>query len=121
MYFVEPIDKQPMRIIEDNHICKDLGEFCLWTQLDYQTCLASLRLQNGEAHIQLGAWHVEPYYPERKSRKRPIRIINKNNGEVTEFESLFDASCKLGIPESNLRGAMHNQGPWRENIRVQRM
>lgn len=121
MYFVEPIDKQPMRIIEDNHICKNLGEFCLWTQLDYQTCLASLRSQNGEAHIQLGAWHVEPYHPERKSRKRPIRIIDKRNGEVTEFESLFDASCKLGIPESNLRDAMHNKGPWRENIHVERM
>lgn len=121
MYFVEPIDQQPMRIIEDNHICKNLGEFCLWTELDYQTCLASLRLQNGEAHIQLGAWHVEPYHAGRKSRKRPIRIIDKSNGEVTEFESLFEASCKLGIPESDLRGAMHNKGPWRENIHVERM
>lgn len=121
MYFVEPIDQQPMRIIEDNHICKNLGEFCLWTQLDYQTCLASLRSQNGEAHIQLGAWHIEPYHPGRKSRKHPIRIIDKSNGEVTEFESLFEASCKLGIPESNLRDAMRNKGPWRENIRVERM
>lgn len=121
MRFHEPIDSVPIRIVEDDHICENLAAFCLWTQLDYDECLASLRAQNGNHSIQLGAWHVEPYFPDRTSRKKPIRVINKSDGEVNEFASIFDASCKLDIPEPYLRAAMRGEGPWSENITVERM
>lgn len=119
MRFPEPIDHAPIRIIEDDHICENLAAFCLWTQLDYDECLKSLRDQNGNPFVQIGAWHIEPYFPDRKSRKKPIRIINKSDGEVNEFASIFEASCKLGIPEVHLREAMRGEGPWRENIIVE--
>jgi hypothetical protein len=120
MKFKEPIDEQPIRIIETNHVCDNLQAFALWLELDYNKCLQDLQQQNGRNHIIVQGWHIEPAAGGTTGRrKKAVRITSISSGISDEYPSLYEASVVLGLSLGELYLAVHNKGAYALSFNVE--
>lgn len=116
MKFDEPIDRQPIRIIETDHICKDIYDFAFWLELNPDRCLRELKRINGRRIMKIEGWHIEPVYS--RSKARPIEILSYTNNEINEYNSVYDASVKLGFQINDIYDAIANRGPLAKDFKI---
>ena len=120
MRFKEPIEQQPLRILESGHICNDLSAFAIWLELDYQKCRADLLAQNGATHIIIQGWHVEPAVMSTQGRRRkPVRITSIISGKEDEYGTMYEASVALGLSLNDLYQASKGRGPYALSFKVE--
>ena len=111
MKFKEPIEEQPIRIIETDHVCDDLQAFAEWLQLDYSECLHRMKKENGKSHMSIMGYHVEPVVIDKGRKKRSVEIVSRSSGIVNEYRSLYEASIKIGFSLNDLYACAHGRGP----------
>ena len=118
MLFKEPIFEQPIRLIADDHICEDVDDLSLWLGIPIEECQQRLLDQNGRAHMTIRGYDFEPADPVNPRRYSPIVVITRGSGEVQEFQSLYEASVKMGVDYQGLLGCKNGKGPWRESFYI---
>lgn len=118
MRFKEPIDEQPMRIMETDHICKDIYDLAFWLQKDPDNCLRQLKRNNGKEMIRIADYHVVPIDPVRPYSIRPVKVEYVTTGEYKIFDNIYEAAAKLQIDISLLRKTKNGFGAWGSTIKL---
>lgn len=109
--FGEPIDKQPLRIIETDHICDDIYDFAFWLELDPDKCLADLKRNYKKSHVVVQHYHVEPAFSDSSERRRrPIEIVSRSSHIVNEYRSVYEASVKSGFSMNSIYDCLKGKG-----------
>ena len=119
MRFKQPLTEQPIRLIADDHICKDADALSLWLGIPYDEVVDTLIRQDGNARTSIRGYAYEPADPVRPhTRRTRIEVIDRATGEVSIYDSLYEASVKMGVPEHALQQAKRGKGPYRLNYEV---
>ena len=118
MRFKEPIDEQAMRIMETDHICKDIYDLAFWLQKDPDVCLRQLKINNGKEMIRIADYHVVPIDPVRPYGIHPVKVEYVTTGEYKIFDNIYEASAKLQIDISLLRKTKNGSGAWGSTIKL---
>lgn len=122
MQFKEPLFDQPIRLIADDHICKNVDDLSLWLGIPIEECQDSLTKYNGKQHMTIRGYAYEPVDPLRPHKKRHrVEIEEIATGAISIYDSIYEAAVKMDIPERDLRLAMRGEGPWCMNYRVRKL
>lgn len=116
MRFREPIFEQPMRVMEDDHICQDIDDYSYYAGMQLEDAKRELVEHNGDEIIKIGWMHVVPLHPVRKYQNRPIKITTLRYGTSEVFPNIYEASIKKGFSLYSLRELMCGRGIWSSNF-----
>lgn len=116
MRFREPIFEQPMRVMEDDHICQDIDDYSYYAGMQLEDAKRELVEHNGDKIIKIGWMHVVPLHPVRKYPNRPIKIITLRYDTSEVFPNIYEASIKKGLSLTAIRQLLNGSGPWSDNF-----
>ena len=116
MRFREPIFEQPMRVMEDDHICKDIDDYSYYAGMQLEDAKQELVEHNGDDIIKIGWMHVVPLHPVRKYQDRPIKITTLRYGNLEVFPNIDEAIIKKGLSLHSLRELLSGKGMWSDNL-----
>lgn len=119
MKFKEPILEQPIRLIADEHICPNADALSLWLGIPYDEVAETIIKQNGKARTSIRGYAYEPADPlNPHTRRTRVEVVDRATGEVSIYDSLYEASVKMCVPERALQQAKVGKGPYGKNYEV---